>query len=69
MGNLRILSEAEVESATGLAGKSVVLGPGPGPETEIWISRFMKNKTDCGIFPAVGGLEGLPQGREVRLAH
>ena len=27
MGNLRILSEAEVESATGLAGKSVVLGP------------------------------------------
>lgn len=25
----------------------------------------MKNKTDCGIFPAVGGLEGQPQGREV----
>lgn len=24
-----------------------------------------KNKTDCGIFPAVGGLEGQPQGREV----
>ncbi|KAL6579084.1 hypothetical protein OROMI_009300 [Orobanche minor] len=24
-----------------------------------------KNKTDCGIFPAVGGLERQPQGREV----
>ena len=45
MGNIRILSEAES------AGKSVVLGPGPGPETEILISRFMK--TDCGILPLV----------------
>lgn len=54
MGNLRIISEAEVESATGLAGKSVVLGPGPGPETEILIYRFMKNTT-VGSSPLLVG--------------
>jgi len=53
MGNSRIIRisyEAEVESATGLAGKSVVLGPGPGPETSISIYRFMKKKTDWDLL-------------------